>query len=107
MELLLILICVAFCAAIFKVFRIPVNQWSLSTAVGAIVGIALVLLFPTSSGSAKPLAARNLPEPHSTSFVVRRLPASPYPPPASRLPTNRPQIVRQFMARSIREPPLD
>jgi multidrug resistance efflux pump len=46
MELLLILIYVAFCAAIFKLFRIPVNQWSLSTAaLGGIVGIALLLLF--------------------------------------------------------------
>ncbi len=32
MELLLILIYVAFCVVIFKLFRIPVNQWSLSTA---------------------------------------------------------------------------
>jgi len=45
MELLLALIYVSFCVAIFKIFRIPVNQWSLSTAVlGGIVGIFLLLL---------------------------------------------------------------
>ena len=45
MELILILIYVAFCYAIFKIFRIPVNQWSLATAtLGGIVGIALLLL---------------------------------------------------------------
>jgi multidrug resistance efflux pump len=45
MELLLILIYVAFCYVIFKIFRIPVNQWSLATAtLGGIVGITLMLL---------------------------------------------------------------
>jgi multidrug resistance efflux pump len=45
MELLLILIYVSFCAVIFKIFRIPVNQWSLATsALGGIIGIALLLL---------------------------------------------------------------
>jgi multidrug resistance efflux pump len=45
MELLLALIYVAICVAVFKIFRIPVNQWSLSTAVlGGIVGIFLLLL---------------------------------------------------------------
>jgi len=45
MELLLILTYLAFCYAIFKVFRIPVNQWSLATAaLGGIVGIFLLLL---------------------------------------------------------------
>ena len=45
MELLLILIYVSICYAIFKIFRIPVNQWSLATAVlGGIIGIALLLL---------------------------------------------------------------
>jgi multidrug resistance efflux pump len=45
MELLLILIYTAFCYAIFKIFRIPVNQWSLATAtLGGILGIALILL---------------------------------------------------------------
>ena len=45
MELLLVLIYVAFCYAIFKIFRIPANQWSLSTAaLGGIVGISLLLL---------------------------------------------------------------
>ena len=45
MEILLILIYVAFCVAIFKLFRIPVNQWSLATAaLGGIIGISLLLL---------------------------------------------------------------
>ena len=45
MELLLILIYVSICIVIFKLFSIPVNQWSLSTAVlGGIVGITLLLL---------------------------------------------------------------
>jgi multidrug resistance efflux pump len=45
MDLLLILIYVAFCYAIFKIFRIPVNQWSLATAaLGGIAGISLLLL---------------------------------------------------------------
>src|SRR5580700_4407710 len=45
MELLLILIYVAICYVIFKLFRIPVNQWSLATATfGGIFGIALLLL---------------------------------------------------------------
>lgn len=46
MELLLILTYTAICYAIFKIFRIPVNQWSLATAaLGGIIGIALMLLF--------------------------------------------------------------
>jgi multidrug resistance efflux pump len=45
MELLLILIYVSICYVIFKLFRIPVNQWSLATAaLGGIIGIALLLL---------------------------------------------------------------
>ena len=45
MELLLILLYTSICVVIFKIFRIPVNQWSLSTAVlGGIVGIALLLI---------------------------------------------------------------
>ena len=45
MELLLILIYVSICYAVFKIFRIPVNQWSLATAaLGGIIGIALLLL---------------------------------------------------------------
>ena len=45
MEILLVLIYVAICIVIFKIFSIPVNQWSLSTAVlGGIIGIALLLL---------------------------------------------------------------
>ena len=45
MELLLSLIYVSICYVIFKLFRIPVNQWSLATAtLGGIVGIAFILL---------------------------------------------------------------
>jgi multidrug resistance efflux pump len=45
MEILLVLIYVSICVAIFKIFKIPVNQWSLSTAaLGGIVGISLLLL---------------------------------------------------------------
>src|SRR5439155_14560463 len=43
--LLLILIYVSIRYVVFKVFRIPINQWSLATAaLGGIVGIALLLL---------------------------------------------------------------
>jgi hypothetical protein len=36
---------IAVCIAVFKISRIPVNQWSLATAVfGGIGGIALLLL---------------------------------------------------------------
>lgn len=45
MEILLIAIYVAICMAIFKIFRIPVNQWSLSTAaLVGIIGIFLLLV---------------------------------------------------------------
>jgi len=45
MELLLIFLYTSICVVIFKIFKIPVNQWSLSTAVlGGIVGIALLLI---------------------------------------------------------------
>jgi multidrug resistance efflux pump len=45
MELLLILIYVSLCYAIFKIFRIPVNQWSLATAtLGGIFMLAVILL---------------------------------------------------------------
>ncbi|MBX9824157.1 MAG: HlyD family secretion protein [Xanthobacteraceae bacterium] len=45
MEILLVLIYVSICVVIFKVFSIPVNQWSLSTAaLGGIFGIVLLLL---------------------------------------------------------------
>lgn len=45
MDLLLILIYAAICYAIFKIFRIPVNQWTLGTAVlGGIFLIATLLL---------------------------------------------------------------
>ncbi len=45
MELLLILIYTGLCVAIFKIFRIPVNKWSLSTAaLGGIFLIGIILL---------------------------------------------------------------
>ena len=45
MELLLILLYVSICYVVFKVFKIPINQWSLATAaLGGIVGIVLLLL---------------------------------------------------------------
>jgi multidrug resistance efflux pump len=45
MELLLIGIYVSLCYMIFKLFRIRVNQWSLSTAaLGGIIGLVLILL---------------------------------------------------------------
>src|SRR5215831_10328282 len=45
MEILLIAIYVAICMAVFKIFRIPVNQWSLSTAaLIGLFGIFLLLL---------------------------------------------------------------
>jgi multidrug resistance efflux pump len=45
MELLLILIYLSICYVVFKLFRIPINQWSLATAAfGGIIGIALLLL---------------------------------------------------------------
>jgi multidrug resistance efflux pump len=45
MELLLALIYVSFCYVIFKIFRIPVNQWSLATAtLGGIAGIVMILV---------------------------------------------------------------
>ena len=45
MELLLIMIYVSLCFLVFKLFKIPVNQWSLSTAaLGGIFGISFILL---------------------------------------------------------------
>lgn len=45
MELFLVLIYVAICVVTFKVFRIPVNQWSLATAAfGGGVGLSLLIL---------------------------------------------------------------
>jgi multidrug resistance efflux pump len=45
MELLLILTYVAICYVIFKIFRIPVNQWSLATAgLGGIAGLFMLLM---------------------------------------------------------------
>ena len=45
MELLLILTYAAICVAIFKIFRIPVNKWTLPTAaLGGLFLIGLILL---------------------------------------------------------------
>jgi multidrug resistance efflux pump len=45
MELLLILTYTALCVAVFKIFRIPTNKWTLSTAtLGGIFLIAAILL---------------------------------------------------------------
>ena len=45
MELLMILTYAAICAAVFKIFRIPVNKWTLPTAVlGGIFLIAVILM---------------------------------------------------------------
>ena len=45
MEILLILIYAALCIAIFKIFKIPVNKWTLPTAVlGGIFMIGFILL---------------------------------------------------------------
>jgi multidrug resistance efflux pump len=45
MELLLILIYTAICVAVFKIFRIPVNKWTLPTAaLGGIIMIGAILL---------------------------------------------------------------
>ncbi|WP_114948575.1 HlyD family secretion protein [Microvirga calopogonii] len=45
MEVLLILLYVAICVAVFKLFHVPVNQWTLSTAaLGGIVGLFFLLL---------------------------------------------------------------
>jgi hypothetical protein len=61
MELLLILIYVSICYVIFKVFKIPVNQWSLATAaLGGITGISLLLLIMTAINAALDAAAASL-----------------------------------------------
>ena len=45
MELLMILTYAAICVAVFKIFRIPVNKWTLPTAVlGGIFLIGVILL---------------------------------------------------------------
>jgi multidrug resistance efflux pump len=45
MEILLTLTYVAICYAIFKIFRIPVNQWTLATAaLGGVFGLALLFI---------------------------------------------------------------
>ncbi|HEY2229218.1 MAG TPA: HlyD family secretion protein [Xanthobacteraceae bacterium] len=45
MEILLTLTYVAMCFAVFKIFRIPVNQWTLSTAaLGGICGLSLLFI---------------------------------------------------------------
>ena len=45
MEILLTLTYVAFCYATFKLFRIPVNQWTLATAaLGGVFGLSLLFI---------------------------------------------------------------
>ena len=45
MEILLTLTYVALCYAVFKLFRIPVNQWSLATAaLGGVFGLSLLFI---------------------------------------------------------------
>ena len=45
MEILLTLTYVAICYAVFKIFRIPVNQWTLATAgLGGIAGLSLLFI---------------------------------------------------------------
>ena len=45
MEILLTLTYVAICYAVFKLFRIPVNQWTLATAaLGGIFGLSLLFI---------------------------------------------------------------
>ena len=45
MEILMTLTYVAICYAIFKIFRIPVNQWTLATAaLGGIFGLSLLFI---------------------------------------------------------------
>jgi multidrug resistance efflux pump len=45
MEILLTLTYVAICYAVFKLFRIPVNQWTLATAaLGGVFGLSLLFI---------------------------------------------------------------
>src|SRR6516162_6747718 len=45
METILTLTYVAICIAVFKIFRIPVNQWTLATAaLGGIFGLSLLFI---------------------------------------------------------------
>jgi multidrug resistance efflux pump len=55
MEILLVAIYVALCMAVFKIFRIPVNQWSLSTA--ALVGILGIFLLVVAMSYNHPYTA--------------------------------------------------
>ena len=69
MEILLTLTYVAICVAIFKIFRIPVNQWTLVTAaLGGIFGLALLFItmasnhpFSTNDAFTSPLRRYYLP----------------------------------------------
>ena len=50
MELLLIATYTALCWAIFKIFKIPVNKWSIPTAIlGGVVMIGVILLLMSGS----------------------------------------------------------
>src|SRR6516225_4324781 len=45
METILTLTYVAICVAVFKIFRIPVNQWTLATAaLGGVFGLSLLFI---------------------------------------------------------------
>ena len=68
MEILLTLTYVAICVAIFKIFRIPVNQWTLATAaLGGVFGLALLFItmaynrFPPTRAFTSPLRRYCLP----------------------------------------------
>ena len=53
MDLLIVLTYVAFAWAIFKIFRIPVNQWTLATAAlgGVFIVAGLILLMNYNHGA--------------------------------------------------------
>jgi multidrug resistance efflux pump len=55
MEILLVAIYVALCMAIFRIFKIPVNHWSLSTA--ALIGIIGIFLLFVSMAYNHPFSA--------------------------------------------------
>jgi multidrug resistance efflux pump len=55
MEILLVGIYVAICMAVFKIFKIPVNQWSLSTA--ALIGIFSIVLLVLAMSYNHPFTA--------------------------------------------------
>ncbi len=59
MDLLLILTYTAICVAIFKIFRIPLNKWSVPTAVlGGVVLIGTLILLMNYNHPHTAMAAR-------------------------------------------------